>query len=45
MILMIIRRIKKMNVDFLQEKQTVKGFEDAKEPARLVSRSVCGFVV
>lgn len=34
-----------MNVDFLQEKQIVNGFGDGEEPARLVSRSVCGFVV
>lgn len=34
-----------MNVDFLEEKQTVNGFEDAEETVRLVSRSVWGFVV
>lgn len=44
MILMIIRRIKKSNVDFLEEKQTVNGFEDAEELARLMSSSVCEFV-
>lgn len=42
---MIIRRIKKINVDFLEEKQTVNGFGDGEELARLVFRSVCGFVV